>query len=349
MISPEPLPPGPFACIVADPPWEFRDRGVEGAAANHYATMATWEIAMMPVEEIAAPDAHLYLWTTDSHIFEAGAVMKAWGFRYIQILPWIKVNEDGKLQMGTGHYWRHCSEVVLFGVRGRLKPLVRDELAVFWAPRGKHSEKPGEFYEKVERFTPGPRVDIFARKSREGWTTWGDQAPAAEPPARTADDAKRAAALEHLAKYSIEMAPEEDGRWIGEVPALPGVLVYGATRAEALAAVEELAVNVLIEMGQHGEAMTLPAHACVVGAWYTPPSDGRLMQRSTNPSRDGTLAIEFKINIGAGREYWADADEPRLSADPTQATECPACSYMIAAEVITPETTCCPHCKAGAA
>ncbi|WP_165803236.1 MT-A70 family methyltransferase [Mycobacteroides abscessus] len=169
-----------YRTIVADPPWRYQNRASRGAAENHYPTMSTSELCELAVvPEHAARDAHLYLWTTNSHLFEARDVMSAWGFDYKTSIVWVKP------QMGMGNYFRGSTELVLFGVRGGLPTLRKDVRNHFTAPRRAHSQKPRAFLELVMASSPGPYLELFARCSRDsscgcsrclfGWAVWGDQ------------------------------------------------------------------------------------------------------------------------------------------------------------------------------
>lgn len=172
-----------FACIVADCPWRENGGGRRGAQ-SHYTTLATPEIIRVilrsPLWRPAAA-SHLWLWVTDNFLEDGLHVMRALGYRYIRTFPWIKL-KDGRLQCGLGQYGRGAHELCLFGVRGRCPALVRDELSVIWAeeptavvaPRGRHSAKPAAFFDKVQRLSPAPRLEMFARMPRPGWTVWGD-------------------------------------------------------------------------------------------------------------------------------------------------------------------------------
>ena len=183
MVEFTPLPVGPFSAIIADPPWAYGDKlpGPGRGAAKHYATLNLDEIMSLPVAEAAATDAHLYLWTTNAFMEQAFEVARAWGFTQKTILTWVKVkkyaerpyNED-EIRIGMGHYFRNVTEHVLFCTRGRLPPRNRSLPTAFMAPLGKHSEKPDEFYSLVRKLSPSPRLDLFARRERKGFTTWGE-------------------------------------------------------------------------------------------------------------------------------------------------------------------------------
>lgn len=172
-----------YRTIVADPPWVYTRStglGVGRAAADNYPLMSNADIAALPVADMAGTDAHLYLWVTNPRLFqEAGDacgprdIMAAWGFRYTTMLTWHKLGSPG-----MGWYFRGDTEHVLFGVRGKapIAPEIR-ESNHFAASRTGHSVKPDRFYELVERVSPGPYLELFARRRRYGWDVWGNEAP----------------------------------------------------------------------------------------------------------------------------------------------------------------------------
>jgi N6-adenosine-specific RNA methylase IME4 len=160
-----------YRTIVLDPPWDWGDEGDNdqlGRARPTYATMSIDEIATLPVSDVAADDAHIYLWITNRSVPKGFALLDGWGFRYVTMLTWVKPS------FGMGNYFRGSTEHVLFGVRGSL-PLLRNDCAThFLADRpGKHSSKPPEFYAMVETSSPGPWLEMFARQLRPGWAAWG--------------------------------------------------------------------------------------------------------------------------------------------------------------------------------
>ncbi len=158
-----------FGTIYADPPWKYGNQSTRGATDNHYATMAVEDIAALPIAELAADDSHLHLWTTNAFLFEAKAIMDAWGFEYKSVFVWVKP------QMGMGNYWRVSHEFLLLGVRGSC-PFV-DHSMKSWlsADRAGHSVKPFVFREMIEKASPGPRLELFARQTCEGWVSWGNE------------------------------------------------------------------------------------------------------------------------------------------------------------------------------
>lgn len=181
---------GAYRTIVADPPWRYRNtRGTQTrsrigrrqiAAEGNYATMANDDIAALPVADLAADQAHLYLWVTNPRLFgerkrgevQPVDILESWGFEYVTMLTWVKTGPPG-----MGFYFRGETEHVLFGIRGKLGiPASIRESNVFTSPRRGHSEKPDCFYDLVERISPGPRLEMFARRARLGdWSYWGDE------------------------------------------------------------------------------------------------------------------------------------------------------------------------------
>ena len=171
-----------YRTIVADPPWSYRAKnhapnakGPEG----QYATMTMQQLYAVPVGFWAEDDAHLYLWTTNTFMAEAHTLAKAWGFEPTTILTWLKgrIEANRLIQhIGLGSYYRTSTEHVIFAVRGKLDALEHDTPTAFIAARREHSEKPAAFYDMVERISHPPFLDVFARKQRMGWDTFGDEA-----------------------------------------------------------------------------------------------------------------------------------------------------------------------------
>jgi N6-adenosine-specific RNA methylase IME4 len=157
-----------FRCIYADPPWAFDNTASRGAAANHYPTMSLDQICQLPVSQLASYSAHLHLWTTNNFLLEARRVIDAWGFSYKSCFVWVKE------QMGMGNYWRVSHEFLMLGVRGRLRFADLSLRSWLQATRTSHSTKPDVVRELVERASPGPRLELFGRRTCPGWTVYGN-------------------------------------------------------------------------------------------------------------------------------------------------------------------------------
>lgn len=159
-----------FGCIYADPPWKYGNQGTRAATNDHYGTMSVAELCEMPVANLAADDSHLHLWTTNAFLPDAFTVMEAWGFKYRSCYIWTKP------QMGIGNYWRVSHEFLLLGIRGDAKRF-NDHSMMSWGSfaRRKHSAKPEEVRVLVERASSGPYLELFGRKSVDGWTVFGNQ------------------------------------------------------------------------------------------------------------------------------------------------------------------------------
>ncbi len=179
--EPGPLAEGTFRAIVADPPWKYDNQGTRAATSKHYATLTVDELCALevdiedqepvPVVDLAADGAHLYLWVTNGFLRQAFEVVDAWGFTYRTCLTWVK------RQWGIGNYFRPKTEHIYFCTRGRLPiPEGKREANVIEARRTGHSVKPDAFYDMVERVSPGPRLEMFSRRRRLGWTSWGLEA-----------------------------------------------------------------------------------------------------------------------------------------------------------------------------
>jgi N6-adenosine-specific RNA methylase IME4 len=170
-----------YHTIVADPPWDYREHrgdGPKGAGAQ-YPCMKADELGMLPVGSWAEDNAHLYLWVTNAFIVQAHRIAGYWGFEPRTLLTWVKGRiEMGRLvaHIGLGSHFRTATEHVLFCTRGSLNALNHDVPTAFIAPRTTHSEKPQTFYDLVEQVSIGPFLDVFARKQRFNWDTFGNEA-----------------------------------------------------------------------------------------------------------------------------------------------------------------------------
>lgn len=162
------LPPGGFATILVDPPWPLQ------GGEKHYRTMSLARIKALPVGQLAACDAHLWLWTTNALLPKAYEVAAAWGFTVRSPLTWVKF----RLGLGGRYQLRNATEQLLFCTRGRAPLGSRSQPTWFNAPVQEHSRKPAEQFAIIERVSPGPYLELFARRrpeSNQPWAVWGDQ------------------------------------------------------------------------------------------------------------------------------------------------------------------------------
>jgi N6-adenosine-specific RNA methylase IME4 len=178
-----------YRTIVADPPWPYREAGSgifartprkDGAPSRKVQDTGYPLMSMAGICALRPPaedDAHLYLWTTNAFMVEAHDVARAWGFQPKTICTWVKVSVGGRVSMKTGYYFRGATEHFLFAVRGSLRLKATEALptAYLW-PRTPHSTKPDAFYDLVEKASPGPYCEMFARRGRLGdWSYWGNE------------------------------------------------------------------------------------------------------------------------------------------------------------------------------
>ncbi len=173
-----------FATVLADPPWQFVNRtgkvAPEHRRLNRYGTMTLDEICALPVSEVLAPTAHLYLWVPNALLPEGLRVLNAWGFNYKSNIVWHKLRKDGGSDgRGVGFYFRNVTEILLFGTRGKNARTLdpgRTQVNYLGTRKREHSRKPDEQYPLIEGCSPGPRLEMFSRGTRKGWTVWGNQA-----------------------------------------------------------------------------------------------------------------------------------------------------------------------------
>lgn len=160
-----------YRTILADPPWDINQKGGRGAIM-HYPLMTIDQIKALPVEQLAQDDAHLWLWTTNGALEQAFGVARAWGFTPKSLLTWVKPRYT------LGNYLRNATEQVILATRGKAPILFHGQATWLFAPLQDHSHKPEELYDIIERCSPGPYVELFARRPRHGWDAWGNQVEA---------------------------------------------------------------------------------------------------------------------------------------------------------------------------
>lgn len=174
---------GRYRTIVADPPWEFNavpTTRLPGGVIHDgrktkmpYRCLSVSEIAGIPVRDLACPTSHLYLWTLNAFIEDAYDIARAWGFRPSTLLVWAKT----PMGISGGGAWTSNVEYVLFARRGTLATKRRWDTRWFnWPRTSVHSRKPDAFLDMVEETSPGPYLEMFARRQRLGWDTWGNEA-----------------------------------------------------------------------------------------------------------------------------------------------------------------------------
>ena len=194
-----------YRCLVVDPPTRFV-AGTKGRP-QHYSRMTDVDIAALPVADLLHPDgAWIFLWVTSPKLYapkKSKTVMapddmvRQWGARYSgRAFTWVKLkrsfakthdndtfmNFRSDLHVGMGFTTRKNVEDVLLFRTGMPQRLARDVHEVVISPAREHSRKPDEVMRRIERFCPGPRVELFARESRQGWSCWGDEVGMFDPP-----------------------------------------------------------------------------------------------------------------------------------------------------------------------
>lgn len=161
-----------FGTIYADPPWLYDNQGTRASTDNHYSGLTIEQLCALPIEELAADDAHLHLWTTNGFLFECPKLFEAWGFEFRSSFIWVKP------QMGIGNYWRNSHEIMLTAIRGNAKRFnegAKNLKSWIECDRGRHSAKPEQVRHFIEKASDGPRLELFGRSSAPGWVVWGNQ------------------------------------------------------------------------------------------------------------------------------------------------------------------------------
>lgn len=176
---------GKYGAIYADPPWPFATwshKGLGRSGEAHYGTMVHADLEALPVGEIAAPDCMLFLWIVQTQIPQAESLVRAWGFTLKSVaFAWVKGGalplfpEDVTCQMGMGMWTRAEFEQCWLATRGSPKRLDKSVRQVLIEKRREHSRKPDCVYDRIERLVAGPYCELFARNTRKGWDSWGNQ------------------------------------------------------------------------------------------------------------------------------------------------------------------------------
>lgn len=185
-----------YRAILADPPWQFdawdgpqlptSKRSAVGA--TDYPMLSDSDLAQLPVGDLADSDCALFLWATMPKLDVAIEVGKAWGFAYKTCgFNWLKVNDNAidvwfnrpmstdVWRSGMGYWTNSNSELVLLFTRGKPQRIARDVKQIIVAPVTRHSAKPEEVQDRIERLVAGPYLELFARRQRPGWTCMGNE------------------------------------------------------------------------------------------------------------------------------------------------------------------------------
>jgi N6-adenosine-specific RNA methylase IME4 len=170
----------PYGTLVVDPPWKVPQAASNWGTASRdsvnasvpYSTMSLAEIAALPVADLAADYAHLYLWSVNRFMAQSFDIVRGWGFGRPTVLTWCKQPKG----VGPGREYASTTEFVLFARRGSNPERGKRQDSSWWLwPRRAHSEKPQEFFDMVPTVSPGPYVELFARAKRPGWDGWGNE------------------------------------------------------------------------------------------------------------------------------------------------------------------------------
>lgn len=179
-----------YNIIYADPAWQYNKTLNSRAVENHYPTMPIEDIKALPINEISADDSILFIWVTFPKLQEGLDTIKAWGFEYKTIgFVWVKTNKRTNPKQtsflpvesfdsfwGMGMWTRANTELCLIATKGNPKRKSASVHSVIYAPISIHSRKPNEVRTKIiELVGDLPKVELFARQSKNGWDVWGNE------------------------------------------------------------------------------------------------------------------------------------------------------------------------------
>lgn len=170
--NPTRLPDGVFQVVYCDPPWQYNNSGFNSSAEQHYPTMSMDELRAMPVKNMRADNAVMFMWATNPLLKEAIELMETWGFEYKTNIAWVK---DRQINLGFYVYGKH--ELLLIGTNGSMLPIGDKPSSVMTGSNNIHSKKPESTYELIEAMYPRLKyVELFARNTpRNGWVKWGNE------------------------------------------------------------------------------------------------------------------------------------------------------------------------------
>lgn len=170
-----------YQTILIDPPWEYSKKiaggGANSSSDRKYPILSLDELRTLPISEITKEDSHLYVWTTNNLLSSTVNLINEWGFQYRNIIVWVKTYKDGLPILGMGFYYRNSVEFLLFCTKRDIVSRIKtaNTKNVFFAERKSHSEKPEVQYDLIEKNSNGPYLEMFARRKREGWDSWGNE------------------------------------------------------------------------------------------------------------------------------------------------------------------------------
>jgi N6-adenosine-specific RNA methylase IME4 len=177
---------GNFGVIYADPPWDYLGTAVP------YPVMSLQEICDMPINNICAEDAVLFMWCSNSLLPDALKVVEAWGFTFKTSMVWTKG------VAGQGAYCRQMHETLLVCLKGVVPevPFSARPVSVLNYPRLEHSRKPPEVCDVIDAMYPElSKVELFCRGTpAPGWAGWGNECDYIPPETTTSEAAPAVAA-----------------------------------------------------------------------------------------------------------------------------------------------------------
>lgn len=171
--------------IIVDPPWPYTDKitdpRVRGHSGEHYRAMSINQLADLRIGELGS---YLFLWTTTAYTEDAFKLIRAWGFKPVTMMFWVKARRIIPLigdkrhgfipNYGTGHWFRGCVEPIIVAKKQNVKSIKTPYLGII-SPNMQHSKKPKSLHQTIEKNYPTPHIELFARTERPNWVCMGDE------------------------------------------------------------------------------------------------------------------------------------------------------------------------------
>ena len=177
-----------YKAILADPPWRFKNFSEKGEGRNavsHYDCLTINDLKKLNINLQADKDCALFLWVTDPLLDQGIEIIKSWGFEFKTVaFYWVKTNKNANCKelsikkdffTGLGYWTRANCELCLLGTKGKPSRISKDVRRLIISNRREHSRKPDEIYDRIEKLVSGPYLELFARKTRKNWDSWGNQ------------------------------------------------------------------------------------------------------------------------------------------------------------------------------
>jgi len=162
-----------FGTVLIDFPWDLQQKGKLGSkgrgAGCKYPLMTLDEIQAMPIADLLEDDAHVWCWVTQAALEPGFKILREYGLIPKSVFTWVKP------RMGLGNFLRSATEFIILATKGNCPIQFKGQINWGIFPVQGHSHKPEEVHKIIERCSPGPYLELFARRKFPGWSVWGNE------------------------------------------------------------------------------------------------------------------------------------------------------------------------------